>query len=140
MSATETVIDNARIGKKGYPMHYAALDLEPPVKTVPVEDGIPQTEHPGLSSIDAFRLEIQSTIDRKAQEKQYDSGATMASYVNSTIPEWATEAQQFVAWRDNIWKYTYEQLDAVQNGAREQPTIEDFLTELPVLNWSENNA
>nr|WP_312968007.1 DUF4376 domain-containing protein [Brucella intermedia] len=47
--ATETVIDSSRIGKKGFPMHYAALGLEPPMKTVPVEDGIPQTKHPGMT-------------------------------------------------------------------------------------------
>lgn len=49
MPATETIIDGDLIGKKGYPMHYVALGLEPPTKTVPVEDGIPQTEHPGMT-------------------------------------------------------------------------------------------
>ena len=49
MSATEAVIDNARIGKKGFPMHYAALGIEPPMKTVPVENGEPQANHPGMT-------------------------------------------------------------------------------------------
>jgi len=90
--------------------------------------------------IDRFRSAIQSLVDAKAQEKQYDSGATMASYVGSTVPDWASEAQRFVVWRDNVWSYTYAQLNAVQNGQRQQPTIEEFLTELPVLNWSETDA
>ncbi|PWU76220.1 hypothetical protein DK867_02810 [Ochrobactrum sp. POC9] len=49
MSATETIIDSSRIGKKGFPMHYAALGLEPPMKTVPVENGEPKTNHPGMT-------------------------------------------------------------------------------------------
>ncbi|WHS33219.1 hypothetical protein QLQ09_23470 [Brucella sp. NM4] len=57
MSATEKVIDSNRIGKKGYPMHYAALGLEPPMKTVPVEDGVPQFSHPGLTPEAIEKLE-----------------------------------------------------------------------------------
>lgn len=49
MSATETVIDSSRIGKRGFPMHYAALGLEPPMKIVPVENGEPQANHPGMT-------------------------------------------------------------------------------------------
>ena len=135
MSATETVIDLSRVGKKGFPMHYAALDIEPPTKTVPVENGQPQTNHPGLDPVDVYRLEIQSLIDRKATEKQYDSGATLASYVNSTIPGWAAEARAFVAWRDRVWAYALTEFDKVKTGQREQPSVEAFLAELPAFEW-----
>lgn len=135
MSATETVIDLSRVGKKGFPMHYAALGIEPPTKTVLVEDGTPQTDHPGLDPVDVYRLEIQSLIDRKATERQYDSGATLASYVNSTIPEWAVEAQAFVAWRDQVWAYALTELAKVQSGGREQPSVEAFLAELHLFEW-----
>lgn len=135
--ATETVIDTARIGKKGYPMHYATLNLDPPMKTVPVEDGIPQIEHPGLNPVDVYRLEIQAMIDAKAQEKQYDSGATLASYVNSTIEQWAAEAQAFVVWRDQVWAYALTELAKVQSSEREQPSVEDFLAEMPAFEWPE---
>lgn len=135
MSATRQVIDTDKIGKKGFPLHYAALGLEPPMKTVPVENGEPVNEHPGLDPVDVYRLEIQAMIDRKAQEKQYDSGATIASYVNSTVPKWAGDALAFVAWRDSVWLYTFAELGKVQSGEREQPSVEDFLAELPVLEW-----
>lgn len=133
--ATKQVIDNARIGTKGFPFHYEALGVEPPTKTIPVEGGIPQADHPGLDPIEVFRREIQSLIDAKAQEKQYDSGATLASYVNSTIPQWSAEATAFVAWRDTVWAYALAELDKVQSGEREQPTVEAFLAELPELEW-----
>lgn len=49
MSATETVTDYNRIGKKGMPMHYQAYGMQLPTKTVPVENGEPQTNHPGMT-------------------------------------------------------------------------------------------
>ncbi|WP_418460455.1 hypothetical protein ACNT8L_18235 [Brucella intermedia] len=84
---------------------------------------------------ETYRKAIQSLIDGKAQEKQYDSGATLASYVNSTVAEWAAEAQAFVAWRDQVWAYALAELGKVQSGEREQPSVEDFLGELPAFEW-----
>ena len=85
--------------------------------------------------ISRYRTAIQSMIDQTASERQYDSGANLASYVNSTIPQWASEATAFVAWRDQVWAYALAELDKVQNGDRVQPSVEDFLTELPVFEW-----
>jgi len=135
MPATETIIDSNLIGKKGYPIHYAALGLAPPMKTVPIEAGEPVTDNSGLNPVDVYRLEIQAMIDAKAGERQYDSGATLASYVNSTIEQWAIEARAFVAWRDAVWLHALAELDKVQKGEREQPSVPDFLAELPAFEW-----
>ncbi len=85
--------------------------------------------------VTTVRYAIQRMVDAKANERQYDSGATLASYVNSTIEQWATEAQAFVAWRDAVWLYALAELDKVKKGERDQPSIEDFLAELPVFKW-----
>ena len=82
MPATKTVIESSRVGKKGYPMHYAALGLEPPMKIVPVEDGIPQTDHPGMTlqeyaAAKRWEREVGGTVwngwpvlsDRESQSK-----------------------------------------------------------------------
>jgi len=134
---TKTVIDNYALGRKGTPRYPEAYGRELPTKIVPVDENGPIANHPGLDPVDIYRLEIQAMIDRKAQEKQYDSGSTIASYVSSTVPEWATDALAFVAWRDSVWVYAFAQLTAFQSGQREQPSIEDFLAELPVLEWPE---
>ena len=42
-------------------------------------------------------------LDTKARERGYDNGLLVASYVGSSDAKWATEAQAFVAWRDQIW-------------------------------------
>lgn len=137
VEATKTVVDNYAIGRKGIPRFPEAYGRALPTKVVPVENGEPVNDHPGLDPIEVFRREIQNIIDAKAQEKDYDSGATLASYVNSTIPQWAAEASAFVAWRDAVWLHALTELDKVQSGARSQPTIEAFLAELPAFEWPE---
>lgn len=95
---------------------------------------VEHTPPPALTADDC-RREIQSLIDAKANERQYDSGATLASYVNSTIAQWSAEAQAFVAWRDMVWTYALAELAKVQSGEREQPSVGDFLAELPAFEW-----
>lgn len=95
---------------------------------------LPTTPVPTITD---YRLAIQSHIDAKAQERGYDGGQTIATYVASTVEPWAAEAQAFVAWRDAVWVYAYSELAKVENGEREPPTPEDFCIELPALTWPE---
>ncbi|WP_266036383.1 DUF4376 domain-containing protein [Brucella intermedia] len=82
MSATQQIVDTAKIGKKGHPRHFTALGIDPPMKTVPVEDGIPQSNHPGLTlqeyaAAKRWEREVGGTIwngwpvlsDRESQSK-----------------------------------------------------------------------
>ena len=135
--ATKVIVDNQAIGRKGMPRYPEAYGRELPTKVVPIDAGEPVTNHPGLNPVDVYRLEIQAMIDGKAKERQYDSGATLASYVNSTVELWATEAQAFVAWRDAVWIYALTELDKVQKAERDQPSVEAFLAELPEFEWPE---
>lgn len=92
---------------------------------------------PGPPTLDDYRIAIQAHIDATARQRDYDSGVSCASYVNSTNPQWAAEAQAFVAWRDSVWSYAFQELAKVENGEREQPTIDEFLSELPQIEWPE---
>lgn len=87
--------------------------------------------------IEGFRVAIQQHVDQTAITKLYDSGNSLATYVSSTVPQWAAEAAAFVAWRDAVWAYAYAEMDKVLADLREQPTIEEFLAELPVIEWPE---
>jgi len=78
---------------------------------------------------------IQNLVDETARERQFRDGVTLASYTASTKPKWAAEAQAFVAWRDNVWFYAYGELAKVQAGQRQQPTVEQFLTEIAPIAW-----
>lgn len=95
----------------------------------------PEPTEPSPPTIEDYRHNIQLTLDSVAQSRNYDSGTTISTYVNSTIPQWAAEAQAFVAWRDAVWAYAYAELDKVESGERAMPSVNDFLAELPGIAW-----
>lgn len=90
---------------------------------------------PPAPTLETYHYAIRNLIEDTAASHQYDGGLSLATYVNSTIPQWATEAQAFVAWRDSVWVYAYAQLGLVQQGKRAQPTPADFLKEIPAIVW-----
>ncbi|KVK49517.1 hypothetical protein L905_19190 [Agrobacterium sp. TS43] len=81
---------------------------------------------------------IQNLVDSTARERQFRDGVTLASYAASTKPNWAAEAQAFVAWRDDVWSYAYGELAKVQAGQRQQPTVDEFLSEIAPISWPEH--
>lgn len=88
-----------------------------------------------VPALDDYRRAIQDHVDATAQAHSYDSGITCSSYIGSTNPVWAAEAQAFVAWRDAVWIYAFAELEKVQNGQRPQPTIPEIISELPSIVW-----
>lgn len=90
-----------------------------------------------LPAEDDYRHAIQSLVDSHAQSRRYDNGNSLATYVTSSNPDWAAEAQAFVVWRDAVWAYAYAELDKVLSGERAQPNVEAFINELPAIAWPE---
>ena len=85
--------------------------------------------------IDEIKVAVQNMLDAKAQELEYDDGFTLATYATSTKERYRNQANQFIAWRDNVWDKCYEILNAFQSGEIEMPTVEYVLERLPSLNW-----
>lgn len=85
--------------------------------------------------VSTYSNAIQEHIDKTAMSKDYANGISLASYDSSTNQVWASEAQAFISWRDNVWTYAYTELEKVKNGQRPQPTIEQILSELPQIVW-----
>ncbi|CAN7371793.1 hypothetical protein [Aminobacter ciceronei] len=88
-----------------------------------------------LPTLDDYKAAIERLIDARAQDRRYDSAVSLATYVGSTNAAWAAEAAAFVAWRDCVWAYVYAELERVTTGLRPQPSITDFLAELPQIKW-----
>ena len=86
-------------------------------------------------TLEDYRRGIQGFVDETARQRQYDGGTSCASYANSTNATWAAEANAFIVWRDAVWVYSFAELDKVQSGQREQPTVAAFIAELPALVW-----
>lgn len=100
--------------------------IDPPMP----EHEAPQEPEPAPPTLEDYRAAIRAHVDATAQARLYDNAVSCASYLNSTSPIWAAEAQAFVAWRDAVWVYVLAELDKVQSGQREQPTVEQFVAEL----------
>ncbi|QIB36892.1 hypothetical protein G3A56_01840 [Rhizobium oryzihabitans] len=108
--------------------------IERPMTTAEIEER-QQSIPPTVPTITDYENAIQNLVDETAREKQFRDGVTLASYIGSTKPKWAAEAQAFVAWRDNVWFYAYGELAKVQAGQRPQPTVEQFLGEIAPIAW-----
>jgi hypothetical protein len=81
-----------------------------------------------------FLHSIQSLLDAPARQLGYDSIASAITYAEEpSAPKFQVEGQAFRAWRSLVWAYSYDQLAKVEAGQRPQPTIEQFLSELPPL-------
>lgn len=95
---------------------------------------------PYVPTLADYTARIAGMLDAKARERRYDNAVSIATYAGSSNAGWAAEALAFVAWRDQIWVYCYAELDKVQTGEREQPSIADFMNELETqfpLTWPE---
>lgn len=81
-----------------------------------------------------FEQATQSHLNSAAVAAGYDDISTAVSYAEEpAVPKFQNDGKAFRAWRSLVWAYAYEQLDAVKSGEREQPTVDEFLLELPVL-------
>lgn len=147
----EVVQDNGPLGKFFKLTELVGEGEEPRVLHVAAmdEDGLPALIEVALAEPPSgplpptennYRLAIQHHVDEAARSRRYDSGNSLASYVTSTNEAWAAEAQAFVAWRDAVWQHAYAELDKVVAGEREQPGVDDFIGELPVIEWPASTA
>lgn len=78
---------------------------------------------------------VQLYLDENARARGYDNIFTCISYVTSGSPTFNAEALAAAAWRDEVWLYCHEVLADVEVGGRPEPTVEEILAELPVINW-----
>lgn len=84
--------------------------------------------------IETMRTAIQAHMDAAAQGYGYDDIKAAVTYADEpAVPKFQAEGRAFRAWRSLVWAHAYEVLDAVQVGAREQPTADELLAELPEL-------
>lgn len=100
---------------------------------VEVETGEPEPIVPP-PTIDDYKAAVQSHLDAAAQSRLYTDGNSLATYTASTNPQWAAEAQAFVAWRDAVWQQVYAMWASPPDPV---PTPEEVVAGLPVIEWPE---
>ncbi|WPM81174.1 hypothetical protein R5W60_05630 [Brucella pseudintermedia] len=111
--ATIEVIDTDKIGKKGYPLHYEALGIAPPMKTITVPDDEVPPEHTGqvipdeISRRQFFQYLAVSGIISKDEALSAMQGGVIPAPLQAIIDQLPTEddkfnAQMFVVGAQNF--------------------------------------
>lgn len=81
-----------------------------------------------------FERAIQALLNDSAVARGYDSISTAISYAEEPeVERFQKDGIAFRKWRSLVWAYAYEQLAAVTSGDRAQPTVAEFIAELPKL-------
>lgn len=101
------------------------------------DDQVTRTWSVAVPEIGEYQAAIEAHVDAVARAKGYSSAVSCASYVNSANTVWQAEAEAFIAWRDATWVYAFAELASVQSGNRAVPTVDEFIAELPVIEWPE---
>lgn len=82
-----------------------------------------------------FTVAVQIHMDAEAKTRNYDSILSLCTYATSKSERFSKEGQAGVDFRDACWTYGYAELEKVAKGTRPQPTIEQFIAELPKMEW-----
>ena len=98
---------------------------------VPLPVDPPSQEQIKQSLINA----IQSYLDKEAQAHFYDGILSLCSYATSTNQKFGPEGQAGVVWRDACWSVGYAVLAECEAGTRTIPTVEELISEMPVMVW-----
>ena len=96
---------------------------------------IDKTLKPKEQIIEEYQTAVQKRLDDFAQTRNYDGILSACTYATSLVERFKIEGQYCVNARDTTWAKCYEILDAVNSNSRHMPTLEQLMSELPILSW-----
>jgi hypothetical protein len=65
---------------------------------------------------DTISASLTSALNDGATQWGYDSIESGVSYINSTNPQFAADAQALIDWRDQVWDWAIPRLNVVTPG------------------------
>ncbi|WP_164823497.1 hypothetical protein [Sinorhizobium meliloti] len=77
---------------------------------------------------------LQAHLDANARERQHDVIQTAITYRGDPNPQFSAKGEALFAWR-SVWTYSTAELVKVLAGERPQPSVEEFMAELPAFEW-----
>lgn len=81
---------------------------------------------------------VQAWLDKRAQDRGYDSIYTCIGYFNSSVPRFKKDAEKAMIWRDGVWVRCNELLAQWYAGTLEEiPSVSELIEMLPDINWEE---
>jgi hypothetical protein len=82
---------------------------------------------------------ITPFLNQAVAPRNYDTIVTAKSWLNSSEPDWAREADQANSYADLVWKSQKATVAAVQAGTQQVPTKAAFFAQFPPL-WPPSNG
>lgn len=119
--------DDAPAGKH-YEVSGYAIQNNQIVQTYALVDDQP----PAIGEYDAA---MEEHFVRERSARGYTTREPDA-YRDSSVPRWAQDARDWVAYRDRVMEYAIGFLNAVESGTVELPTLEEFRASLPHIVWT----
>jgi hypothetical protein len=84
---------------------------------------------------------VSGILNDFAKSSGFDSVVSLVSYKDSTVPEWASMANDFIVLRDLMWTTCITMQNELRAGAKPVPkTLLEFATMLPELKYSSQAA
>lgn len=87
------------------------------------------------AKISELRMAVNYILDKQANKKNYQNSIDVVSYKESSSNKFKQDANEFIIWRDSVWSYAMEEFEKIRNNTRTVPTIDNFISELPAINW-----
>lgn len=110
-------------------------------KLIQIIDGVPTLEDApkptDLEIAQAQESVVRRYLNAGAAQRHYDSITTVCSYVASTNPQFKSDADTCIPWRDACWEHYLIYLTSVEAGASAW-TDAELIADLPVLVWPAN--
>ena len=88
-------------------------------------------------SLEEYDAAMEDFLRKEREERGYTTREP-DSYLTSNNPRWAADAHDWVNHRDAVMEYALELINAVKRGDRTPPTMEEFLGNIPKIEWSYN--
>lgn len=89
---------------------------------------------PGPTMAD-FDKAMENHLRHEREARGYTTREPDA-YLTSSVERWAKDAADWVAHRDDVMEYALSLINAVQSGEREPPTMDEFVSGLPIIEWT----
>ncbi len=88
-----------------------------------------------LPTLDEYDAAMEDHLIRERSARGYTTREPDC-YLASANPRWAQDARDWVAHRDAVMAYALTLINGVQSGTIAQPTLAEFLANLPQITWS----
>jgi hypothetical protein len=85
---------------------------------------------------DRVSKQVGEALDAFAKTRNYDDVKSVATYVNSSVPQFKAEAERVIALRDQSYANLYQFIQEVTTGVKPVPkSYAEVQVVLPELTW-----